>query len=101
MERELTWEIDMDPKSQMQDILMIIEEQQRLPEALEFGLEKEVYAIVLEPMTTYLKMIEGVEIVKDATGKLVEIVCVNPKLTANGKQLYEIGILSDSSRIIL
>lgn len=85
--------MSINTKAKVQEVLKKIAEENRLPEAMEIGLDKETYAILLEPMITFLNMVEGVEIVKDANGHVSDFKCNNVHLTANGKQTYEIGKL--------
>ena len=91
----------MVPNSQMQAVLNMLAEAKRLPDASELALTTVSYAVLLEPMVTYLKLIDGVEIVKDGNGTVVEIKHTHARLTSEGKQVYEIAQLSDCSRIIL
>ena len=61
-----------DPRAKVQEVLKSLAEENRLPEAADLSLDEESYAILLEPMITFLKMIESVEIVKDADGVSVQ-----------------------------
>ncbi len=91
----------MDLPSQMQTILVFLEEEKRLPLASELGLTTESYAVLLEPMVNSLRFVEGIEIVKNANGNAVDIRNSNARLTSEGRQVYEIGKLTESNRIIL